>query len=255
MIKLGIVVKKTWLVFVCFSVCLSLQSLLRAETDPRLTPITASQFRKTALGTLISSSDHAKLIGRAYISRNSDKAYLLYVELARQNPKNSYAQLWAGLAALDLQLALMHPDQMALYERRLVLGTQPSNLFPEARLYLSKAYALAPKLALAQSRYGWFLWQYGNDMPEGLSLLQQAVEKAPQDAEMHCLLGAIYSNQSGNAYDLHKAEGELKKAVMLDPSYAQAHLLLSQVYNRLSSVPLSQKEEKTYQLLVPKQVD
>ncbi len=66
--------------------------------------------------------------------------------------------------------------------------------------------------------YGYYLWQFGNNMEHGLSLLKEAAKLAPNDPSIHAILGLVYSNNTGNAYSVNQAIAELKRAAQLEPN-------------------------------------
>lgn len=95
--------------------------------------------------------------------------------------------------------------------------------FQKAREYFQQAIAADPKYALAYAGLADTLAlmpYYGAYRPsEYMPLAKQAAQKAleidPDSAEAHASLGQILTNYD---YDLKGAEGELKKAIELDPS-------------------------------------
>lgn len=213
-----------------------------AQPDRRLMPIQPRELQKSVRQLPLNSSEHVVLLSRARSSNLEKLAYHEYTTVWKTKPQDANANLFRGMSAL-------------MFWRSGLFSPKPTRrdttVFQVARSCLQKAVTLRPRSSLANMEYGFFLWQFGNDMPNGLSLLNKAVLIAPEDARSHIYLGLVYSNPSGNAYDMQKAEKEVQMAIRLDPTYAFPHDLLSGIYTRLGRKSEAQIESQKYQSLLP----
>lgn len=81
--------------------------------------------------------------------------------------------------------------------------------------------------------------------PEALTFLKIAEKGQPRMAQVHILLGKCYQGQG----DLEKARAEFLAATQYDPTAAQPHYLLSQVYRKLNQPESSANELAQFQAL------
>ena len=103
--------------------------------------------------------------------------------------------------------------------------------------------------------YGYFLWQWDNNMTEGLALMKKAIAQEPTIATFHIILAEVYFNPSGNAYSLENMDKEIRTAMRLDPGYAQPHLFLVWLHLRKKQFAAAQKELQAYLSLAPSQIE
>lgn len=212
--------------------------------DPRFMPISMGHLKQAIEQTPIDSDQQARLTARADASRLQKETYETYTTLWKKNPSSAHANLRRGIAAQQYWQHLFR-------SRRNAAPSQAYEVYKVARSCLAKAVQLQPKSVPANVAYGFFLWQYDNQMDEGLALVRKAVSLAPKDARAHANLGNIYSNPSGNAYNPQKAEEELQKAVALDSSYAYPHWLLISLYVNTKKFKEAQREMEAYLKLAP----
>ncbi len=221
-----------------------------AMTDERLLPITRSVVTERIAHLPISSAAQIKILLRAENSHVLDTAYEQYTLLWNKNPKNPYTNLLRGLSA-----ELFFSDSMDLRLQPLYgLQSSRTDLFPVAASCLKTAAVTSPKSAEAKAEYGYWLWQFGDETEQGLSLVKDAVKLAPSNSRIYATLGLIYSNQSSNAYSLNQATAELQHAVQLDPSYAYPHALLARIYKWQHRDFQSDQERLIFKSLSPKNV-
>ena len=233
--------------FLWISFAVHLTSAL-AATDERLQPITRSEITVQIAQIPLNSPKQVVILLRAGHSHLLDTAYSQYTLLWNKQPKDSYANLLRGLSA-----ELFFEDSMDLKLQRLYgLHSARTELFLVAQSCLKTAFETAPKCAEAKMEYGYYLWQFGNEMEHGISLLKEAAKLAPNDPRIHATLGLVYSNQTGNAYSVNQAIAELTKAAQLDPSYAFPHAMLTKVYRWQHQDAQSKKENLIFESLLPK---
>lgn len=215
--------------------------------DPRLVVISQKDLRQLIRRTPINSPKHAVITARSRASHLEEVAYEEYTSIWRKTPDNAFANLRRGIAALN------YSDRIGFVERGKAGLTlqQEAALSVTVRSCLAKAAQLQPNSAPANVAYGFFLWQYDNKMDEGLALLRETAAFAPKDARVHANLGNIYSNKSGNAYNLGKAEEELRTAVRLDRTYAYPLSLLISLYTNEERYKDAQWAMKAYLKLSP----
>lgn len=214
------------------------------QKDARLLPIKEQQLKQLVQRTPIVSSEHLILLSRARSSRLTGFAYEQYTLLWKNRSKNAHTNLWRGISA---PMYWRHSKSATPQKR----ASRSEDIFIVARACLAKAVELQPNSATANMEYGFFLWQYGNRVDEGLALLRKAALLAPRDPRAHTFLGLVYSNPTGNAYNLQKAEKALKTAIRLDASYAFPHELLASIYRRQGRHQEAQREMQAYRSLLP----
>ncbi len=214
--------------------------------DNRLATISSPELLKLIPSTPLSSPLHQELLMRASHSHLMDVAYSQYTLLWKKHPNDANANLLRGIAAEYLGSDSMYPELHKYYAK-----TPQAPLFPTAATCLTKAVKLAPNSAVANREAGFFLWQYGNNLPKGLVLLKKALQLAPNEPRVHTLWGDVYANPGGMEYDLQEAARQLELSVQIDPSYAFTHYLLASVYSRLGQPERAKSEEQTYRSLQP----
>lgn len=214
--------------------------------DKRLADISTVELTKLISATPLNSPIHQELLLRASHSHLMIVAYDQYSVLWQQHPNSADTNLWRGIAAEYLFSDSMYPELRKTYSK-----VATDLLLPTATTCLAKAVKVAPNSPTANREDGFFLWQYGNKLPEGLLLLRKALRLAPSDPRTHTMWGNVYANPDGKAYDLKKAIYELRVANSLDPSYAFPHELLSNIYARQNLTVMAMQEQMKFQQLMP----
>lgn len=217
-----------------------------AEKDKRLLPISQPQLIQAIRQTSITSAQQEQLISRARKSSLIDVAYNEYTLLAKKRPNSARATLLKGMTAEILWQQCMDP-----VARKRLSSVPSGNFWRIAGSCFAEALKQTPGSSSANLEYGYFLWQFGNDMRRGLTLIQKAVALNPKDPRCHCILGLVYSNPTGNAYNLQDAVKELQRATELDPTYAFPHSLLASAYSQLKQKVDAQRELQAYTSLLP----
>lgn len=231
-------------IFSCFYPCqMSNAAIVK---DKRLTAISSAELLKSIASTPLSSPVHQELLMRASHSHVMDVAYKQYTLLWQKHPNDANANLFRGIAAEYLGSDSMYPELHKYYAK-----VPQAPLFPTAADCLEKAVKLAPNSPTANREDGFFLWQYGNNLPKGLFLLKKALQLAPNDSRVHTLWGDVYANPGGMEYDLQEAARQLELSTQIDPTYAFTHYLLASVYSRLGQPERAKNEEQTYKCLQP----
>jgi len=191
-----------------------------------------------------------------------DPAIEVFSEGLKRFPNSS--RLTVGLG-----LALYSRGSYDDATKALVRATDLSPSDPRAYYFLSKAYDNSPRQAdevlrrferfaessprdaKAQFYYGMSLWKgkRKEDADSVLdrveSLLKHAVLLDPSFTEAHFQLGNLYSQQQKYA----GAVAEYEWAIRLDPSLPAAHYRLGQAYVHLDQKELAQKEFQIHQRL------
>lgn len=193
------------------------------KSDPRFKSITAKELKQRIQETPISSPQHALLTARGRSAKLQKLVYEQYTLVWKKKLNDGHANLRRGIAAQNYWEHIRHTTKTRLpatfYELHGVI-----------RGCLSKAVELMPNSPSANVAYGFFLWQWDNQMNSGLALLKKAVTLDAKDARAHANLGNVYANRSGNAYDPRKAEEELRLATQLDSTYAYPYWLMVSLY-------------------------
>jgi tetratricopeptide (TPR) repeat protein len=219
-----------------------------ALTDARRLPIDRATLIEQINSLPIDSPAQADLVLRADHSHLLDTAYDQYTKLWEAKPQEAYTNLWRGMSAELYWTESMQPGMKKLYG----LKSSRTDLFPIAKTCLQQAATKDPTSALANMEYGFFLWQFGNQTKQGITLLKKSAQLAPNDPRIHATLGLVYSNNSGNAYSLGLAVQELKHAIRLDPSYAYPPSLMADIYRWTGRQTEAHRERIIYQSLLPK---
>jgi tetratricopeptide (TPR) repeat protein len=137
-----------------------------------------------------------------------------------------------------------------------VYGVAPE-LGGEISARLRKFVAAYPKNALAHFHYAMSLWKGGGQAPgsgdlgEIERLLKQAVVLDPRMTMGLFQLGVLLAEQQRNA----EAIEYLRRAIALQPSLAQAHYRLGQLYQRVGRSDLAEKELAVFRELKAKGED
>ncbi|MCW3060413.1 MAG: hypothetical protein JWQ02_2234 [Capsulimonas sp.] len=190
--------------------------------------VTQNAMRQAIRETPIQSPYQRELLKRARYSHVIDVAYDEYTEKWRRDQNGFDANLLRGLAAEYLGIDGMMPELQARYE-----WIFRNDLFQTAAACFEKSVRLNPQSPVANMECGYFLWQFGNKMPEGIALLRKAAWQEPSDPHVHELLGTVYENPSVESYDPERAIHELKLAIQLDPEAPRPHRMLTDLYQRL----------------------
>ena len=214
--------------------------------DARLTAVTSSELVKLITSTPLDSPLQEELLLRASHSHLMNEAYDQYTILWKLHPDDANANLMRGVAAEYLGWDSMIPEFRTFYP-----NVNIGPLFLTATDCLLKAVKLAPRSAKANMEAGFFLWQFGNNQPQGLSLLRKALRLSPNETRVHTLWGMVYSNTSPAGYDIKKAIFHLRLASQLDPTYAFPHEVLAGIYQSTHQKALAAQEQKTFHQLIP----
>lgn len=232
---------KILLAFVLF-VIFALSGRASSEIDGRLKPITNEELVRLIRVTPPESQQHWQIIRRAYGSDSSPLAFREYNRLLSQQPNNPYWNLFVGWAALDCFMMKAVNPQTSIDD---------SQMLQIARRRLARAAQLKPDDPRIMVCYGFYLWQFYNQMAEGLRLMEQAQTKKPDDPFILVTLGQVYSNASGNKYLPRKAEEYWVKASKLDTLYAAPRWWLARFYAEQKRFMEANQEITAYLKLRP----
>ncbi len=184
--------------------------------DPRLEWITSQKLQQQIRSTpLASTRTHVYLLSRASSSSLSWLSYKEYSVLWQKNQNGGYANLYREMSALNF-----YNSQYTPWTKPTLSNVRLAKIRGDAGKSLLKASIQLPDSDVAQLAYGYFMWQYGGNMGRGLNIIKQVEQRNPKLPSVHATLGSIYGNQSGNAYNLAKAEQEYLEAISLDSNYA-----------------------------------
>jgi Flp pilus assembly protein TadD len=171
------------------------------QPQPKLAGPAAAPVRKSVQDLPPAT---AQLVAEAqsyYASRQFGKAETAYVEVLRQDQKSVPAL--ANLAAIQMQMTNFSAAEVNLKQ---ALTLEPDN-----------AYTLSVfgQLKFLQSKYD-----------DALDYLSRAAKLDPQDAEVQNFLGLTLSEKGLRG----PAETALRKAIEIQPGYANAHNNLAVIY-------------------------
>jgi superkiller protein 3 len=198
------------------------------------------------------------------ILKRTDWASEEFEKLARSNPGNALYPYWQGRVSSD---RYEYPAAIERFNKALELEPEFSRAYDNLGLCFeamsdneSAAKNYERAVSLNRSRlpaspwpplnYGMLLLRQGS-LDRAEALLREAVDLGPAMPLTHHQLGAVLAKQkkSSDAID------ELKKAVELDPTYAEAHFTLAYVYRQLGDNLKADLELETFQKLKQAQKD
>ena len=192
------------------------------------------------LATKLVSSQHEMFIFNAKKGQFEEDAYLFYHRLTQKHQTEKFPLLWRGMSAFIFWQSRFLKQSSAV-QIQLV----------EAREAFAGAERLMPEDPILLREYGFFLWQYESQMDKGLKMIQKAEKLRPTDPYVHKTLGNVYSNHSGNAYNLLKAEKEYREAIRLNPDLHGAYWGLSMLFFDMGKYREAQEQMKIYLRLDP----
>ncbi len=210
--------------------------------DPRTHTVTKIQWQREAAKTAIESNKNALLLGQAANSKLAKLAFEHYGSIKARNPANAYAALYYGQAGVFyFEESLSSPKfvEKAGGINRIVNDN------------LAFAVNKLPKSAYAHLAYGYFLWQFYDQMDEGLALVRKARQLDPKAANIAAVLGLMYSNSGGNCYSLEQAERAYRTSVQLDPKRASTRIGFADVLVQRKKYDEAKKQIAAYLSLAP----
>jgi hypothetical protein len=217
--------------------------------DPRMAKITREQLRKEVKRGDQDPPAHMLLIHRTNYWGLIDEAYQQYTAVWRTSKTEPFANLFRGEAAL------LYWEAMGFGTRYKYDPKKSKELTTVIRDCFKTAAEAQPPSAIAICEYGFFLWQFDNQMAKGLALLEKAANLAPEEPLVHCRLGLVHLNPTGNAHNAALAKRELETAIQLDPLYAAPHNCIKEVYRQLGMQDAVERAKRAYRALVPDGAD
>ncbi len=173
---------------------------LFVASAPQLAPGDSKPAKKSkelpaGAGALVAQAE------RAFASRHFDEAEKKYLEVLRQDEKNSY--ILGNLAATQLEL----------------------NEVGKAEENIQRALQIDPNDAFSLTLLGMVRFRQGN-FDEALNVLSRSAKVDPQNPETQNYLGITLSQKGQRV----AAEAALRAAIKLQPNYAGAHHNLAVIY-------------------------
>ena len=174
-------------------------------------------------GALVAAgkASDAETKAQQWLKEHSDdmgmRGYLADAYMKQGQDKQAIAQYQAILKKLPDNLVALNNLAWLLHKQR----------DPQAITYAERAQKLRPEDPVIMDTLGWILVEQGNNA-RGLELLQRAVSKAPDMAEIRYHLAAAYYRKGDNP----RAEAELKRVFdsgMKFPQEREAEALLAQI--------------------------
>jgi tetratricopeptide (TPR) repeat protein len=200
--------------------------------------------------------------GELLLHRTYEPAIDIFQQAVQRYPKSP--RLWIGLG-----VALYWRGKYDEAVKSLLTAADLDPADPRCYLFLTKVYdnspqqkeevtrafrryaELQPDNALAQYDYAMSLWKQKHndgadpDQREVEALLQKSATLDPTLAEAHLQLGNLYADE--RAYD--KSIPEYEHALTLNPNLPDAHYRLGQAYARTGHKDQAQSELEVYQKL------
>ncbi len=173
---------------------------LFVPSEPQLAPANSTPAKKskelpTGAGALVAQAE------RAFAARRFDEAEKKYLDVLRQDEKNSY--ILGNLAATQLEL----------------------NEIGKAEGNIQRALQIDPDDAFSLTLLGMVKFRQGN-FDEALNVLSRSAKVDSQNAETQNYLGITLSQKGQRV----AAEAALRAAIKLQPNYAGAHHNLAVIY-------------------------
>ncbi len=166
-----------------------------AAADPKAGKKSVKELPRGAAALVVEAQ-------REFAARHFEKAEEKYLEVLRQDEKNTFTL--ANLAAIQLEL----------------------NRLDEADKHIQKALAIDANDAYSLSILGYLRFRQ-EKYDEALAALSRAAKLNPQSAEVQNYLGVTLSRKGLRG----PAETALRKAIQLDPGYGAAHNNLAVIYS------------------------
>jgi TolB-like protein/DNA-binding winged helix-turn-helix (wHTH) protein/Tfp pilus assembly protein PilF len=199
---------------------ISRNSVMQYKHNPKTTPQIARELNVDAVveGTVTRSGDRVRIT-----------AQLIAVPEERH--------LWADTYESDLRDVLSLQDEIA----RAIAAEVKATLTPREQASLSNVPSINPQAHDAYLRGRFYYDPYKdslNDLPRAIQYMQQAIQIDPNYAPAYAILAADYydssESRSGNVPDTEaaqKATATALKALQLDNSVAEAHVVLGAVHD------------------------
>lgn len=146
-----------------------------------------------------------------------DLALKMYDEAINLEPSNPYLYTQKGLSLVK-EASLLTKDQ----------EVQRTALYSDAQTQIEKAIGLKDDYAAARFQLA-MLFQVQGKSEQAITGLENTRKYASQDVGLAFQLGLLYYQSK----DYEKAQGELERAVSLDPKYSNALYFLGLVYDQL----------------------
>lgn len=207
--------------------------------DERFRPINEASLRQEISQAPAGSESALLLTKRAANSKLVGVAYREYQKIWRTRPNDGNVNLSLGYAASLLWGEGPKPP------------IKSKEVFDTALMRLRKAVELMPKSSRAHTELGFFLWQYGNEMKEGLRILKQAYDLDSVNSITLSALGSVYINPSVPEFNQKTAEEYFSRAITSDNKFAYPRVRLAEIFlsqNRLSEAQL---QLEAFRVLLP----
>jgi len=197
---------------------ISRNSVMQYKHTPKSTPVIAHELNVDAVveGTVMRSGDRVRITAQL-IAAPADR------------------NLWADAYESDLRDVLSLQDEIA----RDIAVEVKANLTPREQASLSGAHPINPQAhdAYLKGRF-YFYKETPEDLLKAIRYMEQAVHIDPSYAPAYAILAACYYDSSesrwGNVPDTEaaqKATATAVKALQLDNSLAEAHVVLGAVHD------------------------
>lgn len=210
--------------------------------DPRTHTVTKIQWQREAAKTAIESNKNALLLGQAANSKLAKMAFEHYGFIKSHNLTNAYAALYYG------QAGVFYFEELLSSPKFVEEGGKVNRIVNDNFAF---AISKLPKSAYAHLVYGYFLWQFYDQMDEGVALVRKARQLDPKAANIAAVLGLMYSNSSGNCYNLEQAERAYRASIQLDPQRASTRFGFADVLVQRRKYAEAQKQLAAYLALAP----
>ncbi len=145
-------------------------------------------------------------------------------ELSRKGALASAAKDWRGAKLIYEEMILLAPNNPLALSNLGAVEFRLGNL-RRAEELLKRATEIAPELAQNWMTLGLIYHHQGKNLL-AISTLTRALHEDPEDPRIHNFLGVAIRERGW----VVGSELELQKALLLDPTYADAHYNLSVMY-------------------------
>ena len=178
-------------------------------------------------------------------SENLEKAIRSYAAMRRLAPPGGRGEFDPLLTHFRVRLASLYVSIQKAQEAIAVLGqileSEPNNVdanywlgiayqeldnFEQAERHLRKTIEFAPEREEVYNALGYLFAEYGTNLDEAVALIQQALEKSPENGAYLDSLGWAYFKQG----KLYQAAQQLERAVQHMPDSAEIQDHLGDVY-------------------------
>lgn len=201
----------------------------------------------------------------AFNSRNYKEAFSAFKYIADVMPKDTLFNMYTAIAAKNAQL---HDEAITYYKKTIDINPNDPVLYQElSRVYLSKSDTASALKTIEDARVKHpdntalifdelNIYLNKGEVASQISKIETAISKEPKNKSLYFVLGIAHSANK----QTQQAEEAYKKAIEIDPNYADAIYNLAVIYidrgnvhiNEANKLPIGKSSDAKYNALKAK---